>query len=149
MKVDESKLRDTVREIIRESLLGLSFDNFAKNGHFREESKSKNPVIQTAWRNGWELEKDDANEAAIDGVYQARIMDGAFNNWEPDEYPYDSKHPKVSWPMLIAILNKQFRAAGYFVKGSNFRRTCRDLWDRETDEGVKGLAGTITVVKNR
>lgn len=153
MKLNEEQLRDIVKETIAEALtneelFGLSFSNFAKNGHFHVNSKSKNPVIQTAWRNGWELEKDDNDESRIDGVYQAKIMDGTFNNYEPDQYPYDEKYPKVSWPMLIAILNKQFRAAGYVVKASNYRESFEDLFGRENNKGgARAIRGTVTVIK--
>lgn len=150
MKVNESKLRDIIKETIKESLFGLSFDNFAKNGHFHENSRSNNPVIQTAWRNGWELVKDDGDESRVDGIYQAKIMSGAFNDIETDSDPSAVKHPKVSWPMLIAILNKQFRGAGYIAKASNYREGFENLMGNEVpDGGARTVRGTITVLKRR
>lgn len=150
MKLNESQLRNIIKETIEESLFGLSFDNFVKNGHFHENSKSSNPVIQTAWRNGWELEKDDGDDSRVDGVYQARIMDGVFNNIEMDRNPEGIQHPKVSWPMLIAILNKQFRGAGYIAKASNYREGFENLMGNEVpDGGARTVRGTITVLKRR
>lgn len=148
MKLNENELRDIIKSTIKESLFGLSFDNFAKNGHFHENSKSSNPVIQAAWRNGWELMKDDGDESKVEGVYQARIMSGAFNNIDTDPDPRGVKHPKVSWPMLIALLNKQFRGTGYIVKASNYREGTENLIGNEDPNGgAKTVRGTITVLR--
>lgn len=167
MRITEQQIRDIVKETLneinrrsannntyrnglQEGFRGLSLDNFVKNGHFHESSKSRNPVIQTAWRNGWELTKADGNENAIEGEYDAKIMNGVFNNYRPDKDPSNKKHPKVSWPMLVAILNKQFRATGYRAMASNYRESYEDLMGREDTEGGAGMIyGTITIVKTR
>ena len=167
MRITEQQIRDIVKETLneinrrsannntyrnglQEGFRGLSLDNFVKNGHFHENSKSRNPVIQTAWRNGRALTKADGNENAIEGEYDAKIMNGVFNNYRPDKDPSNKKHPKVSWPMLVAILNKQFRATGYRAMASNYRESYEDLMGREDAEGGAGMIyGTITIVKTR
>ena len=116
MRLTEQQLTNIIKETIKESLFGLSFDNFARNGHFHEESRSQNPVIQLAWRNGWELSKVD--EQSIEGQYDAKMMSGAFNNVEADENPESMRHPKLKWETLIAVLNKELRPQGYMVVGT-------------------------------
>ena len=134
MKITEEQLRNIIRESleklceegnIEEGFLGLSLDNRVKNGRWRENPNGKNPVIRTAYVNGWELFKPD--EENIEGV----------------------KHPKASWPMLIAMLNKELRPHGYTVSGANYRESRLDLNDNETNDGygAKTYMGTIIVRK--
>lgn len=156
MKITEEQLRSIIRESlvklcenenIEEGLFGLSLDNRLKNGHWREDLKAKNPVINTAWKYGWELSKPDEN---IEGEYQAKIMSGQFNNIEPDRNLEGVSHPKASWPMLIAMLNKELRPQGYTVSGANYRETREDLMGNETNDGygARGVRGTIIVRKD-
>lgn len=147
MRLTEEQLRNVIKETIEETLFGLSMGNFARNGHLHVNSKSPNPVIQAAWKIGWELEKED--EENIEGEYEARIMDGAFNDIEPDRGDIEGiKHPKVSWPMLIAMLNKQFRGQGLSVRGSNYHTGYEGLGGKETDRpGVQYVKGIITVTR--
>lgn len=158
MKITEKQLRKIIRESliklaeqsdIEEGFLGLSADNFIRNGHFRENLHTKNPVINTAWRYGWELSKPD-NE--IEGDYEATIMSGVFNDVRPDNNAdiENVKHPKASWPMLIAMLNKELRPQGYVVSGSNYRQAFVNLSGEESNNPYDGTAsyrGTITVRK--
>lgn len=154
MKITEQQLRDIVRESllnlyeseVDESLFGLSLDNRVKNGRWRENLNSKNPVISTAYKYGWELSKPDEN---IDGEYDAKIMSGFANNVEPDRSIEGVAHPKASWPMLIAMLNKELRPQGYVVSGANYRESREDLMGNETNDGygARGVRGTIIVRK--
>lgn len=143
MKLTEGQLRDIIKETIEEALFGLSMGNLIKNGHLRMNSNSDNPVIRAAWKLGWELKKED--EENIEGEYLAAIMDGSFNNVEPDRDIEGEKHPKASWPMLIAMLNKEFRAQGLSVAGSNYHVGYEGLTGNSTDGGAKRYYGTITV----
>ena len=152
MKITEAQLRKIVEESIKsmlsEEAFGLSFGNFVKNGHLHVNSKSANPVIREAWKYGWELKKADENE--IEGEYAAAIMDGVFNGVEPDDDIRLEKHPKASWPMLIAMLNKEFRPQGYYAAGSNYRMGFEDIMGRESSDpegGAKRYYGTITIRK--
>ena len=156
MKITEEQLRQIVRESleklceeenIEEGFMGLSLDNRIKNGHWHENPKSKNPVIRTAYVNGWELTKPD--EENIEGEYEARIMSGQFNNVDIDRSIKGVAHPKASWPMLIAMLNKELRPQGYTASGANYREARLDLMDRETTDGygAKTYMGTIIVRK--
>lgn len=158
MKIGEKELRQIIRESIikyveqsniNEDFAGLSAHNFIKNGHFRTSSRSQNPVIQAAYKNGWELSKEDEN--VIEGEYTAKIMQGVFSNVDTDRAPEEVKNPKVSWPMLIALLNKEFRGQGYEVAGSNYRVGFEDLMGNEHSDpyggGAKRYYGTITVRK--
>ena len=156
MKITEQQLRNIVKESliklcesgeIDESFLGLSLDNRVKNGHWREELNGKNPVINTAWKYGWELRKADGN---IEGEYEAEIMDGFANNVEPDRSIEGVKHPKASWPMLIAMLNKELRPQGYVVSGANYRQAKVNLSGNETNDGygANTYRGTIIVRKS-
>lgn len=146
MRLTEEQLRNVIKETIEEAMFGFSFGNFVKNGHFPLNSKSSNPIIRAAWKIGWELEK--ADEANVEGEYDARIMDGAFNDVEPDRGNIeDVKHPKVSWPMLIALLNKEFRRQGLFVRGSNYHEGYEDFRGETDTPGVEFKKGTITVTR--
>lgn len=156
MKITEEQLRNIIRESleklceegnIEEGFLGLSLDNRVKNGRWRENPNGKNPVIRTAYVNGWELFKPD--EENIEGEYEAKIMSGFANNVEPDKSIEGVKHPKASWPMLIAMLNKELRPHGYTVSGANYRESRLDLNDNETNDGygAKTYMGTIIVRK--
>lgn len=151
MKLSEQQLRDIVKKSLKEAFLGLSFDNFAKNGHFHEKSRSANPVVQTAWRYGWELEKKDADDTVIEGEYEAKIMVGQFGYTEPDENIKNQAHPKASWPMLIAMLNKELRPEGFVVSGANYRVSYEDMQGKEHTDwqggGVRRYFGTIIVRK--
>ena len=155
MKITEQQLRNIIKESliklcesgeIDESFLGLSLDNRVKNGHWREELNGKNPVINTAWKYGWGLRKADEN---IEGEYEAEIMDGFANNVEPDRSIEGVKHPKASWPMLIAMLNKELRPQGYVVSGANYRQAKINLSGNETNDGygANTYRGTIIVRK--
>ena len=146
MKLTESQLRQVIKETIEEALFGLSATNFGKNGHWRTSSKSQNPVIQTAYKLGWELSKPD--EENIEGQYNAEIMSGMNNYVKPDDADWveQSKYPKASWPMLIAKLNQAFRGQGLQVRGSNYHEEYEDMNGNVVDEpGVKRVLGTITV----
>ena len=148
MKINESQLREIIRETIEESLWGLSLDNRIKNGHWHENSKSPNKIIQAAWKLGWELTKKDGNEAALDGVYDAKVMSGQFNNIELDRSINGVKHPKASWPILIKELRREFGPMGYFVNASNYHNGYENLFGKEVnDGGAKMIYGTITVGK--
>lgn len=155
MKITEQQLRNIVRESLvqlyesgelDESLFGFSLDNRVKNGHWREELNGKNPVINTAWKLGWELSKGDGN---IEGEYDAKIMSGFANNVTQDKSIEGVSHPKASWPMLIAMLNKELRPQGYVVSGANYRESREDLMGNETNDGygARGIRGTIIVRK--
>lgn len=135
-----------VEKMVKESLMGLSFDNFIRNGHFHINSRSKNPVIRTAWKYGWELNKEDANN--IEGEYQAKIMSGVFNDIKPDTDINTAEHPKASWPMLIAMLNKDMRPMGYVVSGTDYRVSRETISGEESSEGKEMVYGTIIVRKN-
>lgn len=157
MKITEQQLRDIIRESliklsenenIEEGLFGLSLGNRIKNGHWKEELNGKNPVINTAWRYGWELSKPDEN---IEGEYDAKVMSGQFNNVEMDRSVDGVSHPKASWPMLIAMLNKELRPQGYVVSGANYREGKEDLMGNETNDGygARTVRGTIIVRKTQ
>jgi len=155
MKITEQQLRDIVRESliklcenenIAEGLFGLSLDNRIKNGHWREELNGKNPVINTAWKFGWELSKPDEN---IEGEYDAKVMNGQWNNVDVDRSIEGVAHPKASWPMLIAMLNKELHPQGYVVSGANYHSGKEDLMGNETHDGYGAnfIRGTIIVRK--
>ena len=168
MKITEEQLRKIIRESleklceegnIEEGLFGLSLDNRVKNGHWREKINTKNIVVDTAYSLGWELKKYAGHQGEVfpgdigyedpRGKYMAKIMSGYANNVEPDTNIEGVSHPKASWPMLIAMLNKELRPQGYTASGANYREARLDINDNETNDGygAKTYMGTIIVRK--
>jgi hypothetical protein len=112
--ISEAQLCRIINNVINEG-----FDNFVRTGRWREEAKSTNPVVRTAYKRGWDVEPQNGDDS-IEGYYTARLSVGVFGDTRTDNVGDGYKHPKDSWPMLIANLNKILNPHGYAVKGGKY-----------------------------
>lgn len=112
--ISEAQLRKVISNVLNEG-----FDNFVRTGRWREEAKSTNPVVRAAYKRGWDIEPQHSDES-IEGYYTARLSVGVFGDTRTDRAGDNLSHPKDSWPMLIANLNKILNPQGYAVKGGKY-----------------------------